>query len=300
MTKDKMRVLLLGGAGMLGRAVLRRLAQDTVLTASFRGPAPSGLPTGVTAAEHVDLRQAGTVDALLERAAPDAVVNAAGLIKQRAEAADPVATIEMNALLPHRLAALCRARGTRLIHISTDCVFTGERDDLRGPHGYRETDPTCATDLYGRSKLLGEVSGPGALTLRMSLVGPEGSTRNGLLAWFLDARGEVRGYANALFTGLATPVAASLIARILQEQPELDGIWHAAAPPVSKLELLHLIRDAAGLSTRIKPVDEPFCDRRLDGSALAARIGWQAPDWRNMVAAMLADEETRDMGEDSP
>jgi dTDP-4-dehydrorhamnose reductase len=293
-----MRVLLLGGAGMLGRAVLRRLAQDTVLTVSFRGAAPVGLPAGVAAAEHVDLRKTGALEKLLERAEPEAVVNAAGLIKQRAEAADPVAAIEMNALLPHRLRALCRMRGARLIHISTDCVFSGDRGDVRGPQGYREMDPAGPTDLYGRSKLLGEVTGPDAVTLRMSLVGPEDGTRNGLLAWFLAQRDEVQGYANALFTGLATPVAASLIAHILQEQPELEGIWHASAQPVSKLELLRLIRDTARLSTRIMPVEEPFSDRRLDGSALSARIGWQAPDWQNMVTTMLAPDETWGSGGD--
>src|SRR6185503_15884533 len=96
---------------------------------------------------------------------PDAVVNAAGVVKQRGEAAEAIPSIEINALFPHRLAVACGELGAYLIHYSTDCVFSGRTGN------YSESDMPDPVDLYGRSKLLGEVSGPGCLTLRTSMIG---------------------------------------------------------------------------------------------------------------------------------
>ncbi|HYF08775.1 MAG TPA: SDR family oxidoreductase [Acetobacteraceae bacterium] len=282
------RVLVLGAGGMLGTALVRELAQaGVVVIAAARRPL-AGLPAGVTQAAPGDLRDAAALSRLVAEAAPDVVVNAAGLIKQRPEAEDPAAAIETNALLPHRLAALCAARDARLIHVSTDCVFSGSTEGRRGPAGYRETDPPDPTDLYGRSKLLGETTGPHCLTLRMSLIGREAAgTRHGLVEWFLAAPGPVRGYARALFSGLTTPVAARLVLSILRDYPRLHGLWHAAAEPISKLDLLRAMRDRAKPGLGIEAVDGPAIDRRLDGTALHAATGWSAPAWEAMLDELL-------------
>ena len=282
------RVLVLGGSGMLGQVVVRQLIDDGfAVTAATRGViyAPA---EGAAWLAGDDLRDPAATEQLFAKAAPDVVVNCAGLVKQRLEAADPVATIAMNASLPHRLAALCSAAGARLIHIGTDCVFSGAPQGQRGPAGYREADPADPGDLYGRSKLLGEAAGPGSLTLRMSLIGREPhGLRLGLVEWFLAAKPPVQGYSQALFTGLTCPVAARLISLVIREHPDLDGLWHAAADPISKLDLLYALRDRARPNLLIDAAPGPPIDRRLDGTALFQRIGWRAPDWPTMLDELL-------------
>ncbi len=282
-----MRVLVLGAGGMLGSAVVPVLAAaGFAVTAAARRPVP--MPGGAGFLPCGDLRDADAVRRVIEAAVPDTLVNCAGLIKQRAEAEDTIAAIETNALLPHRLAALCTARGVRLLHVGTDCVFSGRPDGQRGAAGYRETDPPDPQDLYGRSKLLGEVTGAGCLTLRMSLIGREpAGSRLGLVEWFLGAEGPVRGFSRALFTGLTTPVAARLIARTLREHPDLQGLWHVAAAPISKLDLLLALRDRARPGLPVTASDTPAIDRRLDGGAFAARTGWSAPGWNAMLDEMF-------------
>lgn len=282
-----MRVLVLGAGGMLGSAVVPALAAaGFAVTAAARRPVP--MPAGAGFLPCGDLRDAEVVRRLVDAVAPDALVNCAGLIKQRAEAEDTIAAIETNALLPHRLAALCTARGVRLLHIGTDCVFSGGPGGQRGEAGYREADPPDPQDLYGRSKLLGEVTGAGCLTLRMSLIGREpAGSHLGLVEWFLAAEGPVRGFSRALFTGLTTHVAARLIAHVLREHPDLQGLWHVAAAPISKLDLLLALRDRARPGLPVTASDTPAIDRRLDGSAFAARTGWSAPGWNAMLDEML-------------
>ena len=282
-----MRVLVLGAGGMLGSAVVPALAaQGFQVAAAARRPV--AVPLGAAFLPCGDLRDAGALRRVVDDAAPDAVVNCAGLVKQRPEAEDAIAAIETNALLPHRLGALCAARGARLLHIGTDCVFSGAPGGSRGAAGYREGDPPDPPDVYGRSKLLGEVTGAGCLTLRMSLIGREaGGARFGLVEWFLGAEGPLRGFSRALFTGLTTPVAARLIARVLRDHADLHGLWHVAADPISKLGLLCAMRDRARPGLAILATDTPVIDRRLDGSAFAAATGWAAPGWDTMLDELL-------------
>ena len=211
---------------------------------------------------------------------PEAVVNAVGIIKQRRDADEAILSIEVNALLPHRLALLCRRAGARLIQLSTDCVFSGERGR------YREDDLSDARDLYGLSKRLGEVTGPGCLTLRTSIIGPELSRKTGLLEWFLAQRGTVNGYTRAIFSGFTTLEMARILERLLESPPALEGLYHVASRPISKFDLLVAIRDALGLKTGIAPYSDFRCDRSLDGSRFAAASGYVAPTWPQMAAEL--------------
>jgi dTDP-4-dehydrorhamnose reductase len=189
-----------------------------------------------------------------------------------------------NSVLPHRIAAACAKSGTRLIHLSTDCVFSGHK----GP--YAETDPTNPEDLYGRSKLLGEVSYPGCLTIRSSIVGRELRGRSSLIEWFLSQRGKrVTGYAGALYTGMTTIVMADLIGRLATDHPQLHGIWHVASTPISKYDLLALVNRHFGLGIELVRDEKFVTDRRLDGSQFGARTGFSAPNWDTMIAQMRAD-----------
>jgi len=224
------------------------------------------------------------VDRAVDRVKPDAVVNCIGIVKQSAAAKDPIPSIRVNALFPHLLARVCAVHGARLIHVSTDCVFSGRKGS------YREEDPSDAEDLYGRTKFLGEVSGEGCVTIRTSMIGRELISSHGLVEWFLAQRGKsVRGYRRAVFSGFTTSALSQVIGDIVIPRPELHGVWHVASKPISKFDLLSLIKDVYHLTTTIEPDDEVVCDRNLDGERFRQGTGFVPPTWQAMIEEMYHD-----------
>lgn len=245
--------------------------------------------TGVSAINSLDIDRAFTI------AQPDVVVNCIGIVKQDKSAKDPIASIGVNSLLPHQVAQRCRESGTRLIHLSTDCVFSGRKGN------YSERDAPDSQDLYGRSKLLGEVDDEGSLTIRTSMIGRELTGSHGLLEWFLSQQGQrVRGFKRAIFSGFTTPVLADLIARIINDQPHLSGIWHVSSDAISKFDLLTLVKKTYGLAIEIEPDEDFVCDRSLDSSRFRAATGIRPPAWPEMIENMRVDptpyEEIRTAG----
>jgi dTDP-4-dehydrorhamnose reductase len=231
----------------------------------------------------VDISDLNQIVRAFAIARPDVVVNCIGVVKQLAAAKDPLASISINSLLPHQLAGLCAATGARLIHLSTDCVFSGRKGM------YTEADQSDAEDLYGRSKFLGEVGGPGCLTLRTSIIGRELERGSGLLEWF--ARTEerrVNGFVRAIFSGVTTTELARFVARALREHQELAGLWHLAADPIDKFDLLLRLRAVLGIERAIVPVDEPVINRALDASRLERATGYRPPDWDTMLGELAA------------
>ena len=286
MEERQSRLLVLGASGMLGNAVLRWFAREPGyrVFGSLRSTATAArlhaLCPQVELLTGCDVENSDSMLRLSARVRPQLVINCVGLVKQLAEVDDPLAAIPLNALLPHRLAAHCAAAGARLIHISTDCVFAGTRG------AYREQDVPDAADLYGRSKLLGEVDAPHALTLRTSIIGHELSSQHGLVAWFLSQQGQVRGYRRALFSGLPTVELARVIQQHVLPHPELHGLYHVASAPISKHELLGLVAAAYGRDTGIVPDDALVIDRSLNADRFAAATGYRAPEWPELVRRM--------------
>jgi dTDP-4-dehydrorhamnose reductase len=280
------RLLVLGGTGMLGHEVVRSLTDRFAVHASVRDVGKAerfGLPATL---HPLDAGQPA-LDELLEMVKPFAVVNCIGLIKQREEAADPTAAIEVNSLFPHLLADAVAKADARLIQISTDCVFSGQ---LEAPAAYTEADTPDPVDLYGRSKLLGEVADGGALTVRTSIIGWELEHRLGLLEWFAaQSDSAVDGYSNARFSGLTTRALAEVIAQVILEHRNLEGLYHVAAEPISKLELLEALRDALGMSCEIRPVEEPRINRALDASRFREDTGIAVPSWSSMLDSYLRE-----------
>jgi dTDP-4-dehydrorhamnose reductase len=285
-------VLVLGATGMLGHKLIQRLAargfpvSGTMRSSSIPDTSAARLALGAAQQilPNVDVLQDGALQAAIEAANPDVVINAVGVIKQLDLAKDAVTSIATNALLPHRAAAICKKRGARLIQFSTDCVFAGRK----GP--FAENSPTDAEDLYGRSKLLGEVSGPGCLTIRSSIVGRELRGRSSLVEWFLSQRGgQAKGFAGALYTGLTTNVMSDLVGKLITKHPEVDGVWHVASEPISKYELLQMVNTHYELGVTLERDEKFFCDRRLDGSNFAKRTGFSAPGWDTMIRQMRDD-----------
>lgn len=281
-----MRVLIMGGNGMLGHQLCRRLPERMNVWATFREgvEAFDGLPqermiTGVS------VQDLSRVQNVLDTVKPDAVVNAVGIVKQRDEARQAVPSIQVNALFPHELADLCVERGIRVIQISTDCVFSGFRGN------YSEIDVPDPVDLYGRTKLLGELNRPGCLTLRTSIIGWQLDTFSSLLSWFaLQRHKHIKGYRKAIYSGFSTTVLAQLIGDILQTRPDLHGMYQVASEPISKYDLLVKLRDILGWSDIIiDPDDQFFCDRSLSGTRFSTATGWRPPTWEAMLQGLAAE-----------
>jgi dTDP-4-dehydrorhamnose reductase len=289
-----MRILILGGDGMLGHQLLRHFSGRHDVRVTLRlGPEVYnryGCFDREKAFFGVDARREDSISHVLEQFRPDAVVNAIGIVKQRLEAKEVIPSLEINSLLPHRLALLCRTIGARLIHFSTDCVFSGRRGN------YRETDQPDAEDLYGRTKLLGEVAESHCLTLRTSMIGPELSRKTGLLEWFLSQRGKtVKGFTKAIFSGFPTSELAHIVELVLMKVPAIHGLYHVAAEPISKYDLLSLVRDRFGLPITIERDTAFECDRSLDASRFHRDTGYKPPAWDAMIDDMVSHMRERNI-----
>lgn len=289
-----MKVLVIGVSGMLGNAVFRVLSQDATydVWGTLRNNAVLRHFPASTHARligGVDVLDPDNLLATFGRIRPDVVINCVGLIKQLADAKDPLSALPINAMLPHRLARLCALAGARLIHVSTDCVFSGRKG------GYLETDPSDAEDLYGKSKYIGEVHDqPHAITLRTSIIGHELNSSHALVDWFLSQQGPVRGFSKAVFSGLPTVELARVMKDFVIPHPQLNGLYHVAADPIAKFDLLHLVAAQYGKAIEIRPDDALVIDRSLDGSRFRDASGYVAPSWPALIRQMHEQRDWRD------
>jgi len=276
-----MRILILGGDGMLGHRLFKYLRPRHDVRVTLHQP--------LSTYRHFDLFDAGNayagldviqIEHLMEVLAdfhPQAVVNATGIIKQRAASTESIPSLEINSLFPHRLAILCKMIGARLIHLSTDCVFSGKKGN------YSEADVSDAEDLYGRSKYLGEVSDSHCLTFRTSMIGRELSRKQSLLEWFLAQRETIKGFRGAIFTGFTTPELSRIIERMIVDYPGAAGLYHVSSDPISKYDLLMLVKKKLTIDVEIVPDDSYRCDRSLDSSRFRREFKYNPPAWELMI-----------------
>lgn len=281
-----MKVLILGVTGMLGSAVFRRLDRD--IRYDVRGTMRSG--AGMKYFEggqqgrliaNIDVLNSDELIDLFVKEQPKVVINCVGLIKQFSSAKDPLATLPINSLLPHRLLKLCELSNSRLIQISTDCVFSGVKGS------YVESDLSDAEDLYGKSKFIGEVVGSkSAVTLRTSIIGRELSSANSLIDWFLSQQGPVKGYSKAIFSGLPTNELANVISDFVLPRDDLYGLYHVSANPIDKFSLLELVAKEYGKNIALTADDSLKIDRSLDSTRFRSEVGYNPPSWKALVASM--------------
>jgi dTDP-4-dehydrorhamnose reductase len=281
-----MNVLVLGASGMIGRTMFRVLAQRQgwVVTGAVRSRQYQGAAPGPVLAGN-DLCNPDHLFRLFMQARPEVVVNCAGLTKHLPEGNQLLPALTMNAMLPHRLAELCAIADARLIHVSTDCVFSGAVGN------YRESDVPDAADVYGRTKALGEVTGERVLTLRTSTIGHEYGTAYGLLEWFLSQQ-ECKGFRHAIFSGLPSVEFARLVRDVVIPNPTLSGLFHIAAAPIDKLSLLRLIASVYRKSTHIAEDDIFQIDRSLNSERFAQATGYRAAAWPELIEAMYKDYQS--------
>ncbi len=282
-----MDILVLGAYGMLGHRLLLDLQdRNSVVGAArrkkfWKAPIMDELDQ-VHIHTGIDAFDFSSIESLIQKERPECVINCIGIVKQLDAARDPVTSITINSLLPHKLSAMCQKMGIRLVHFSTDCVFSGRKGN------YSQNDIPDPVDLYGRSKLLGEVGGENVITIRSSLIGREMDSRNGLIEWFLSNRGgSVKGFKKAIFSGFPTTEMSNIVSSIISDNRHLSGVWQVAAEPISKYDLLCKVKSKANIDIKIVPDDMVVCDRSLDGSAFNKMSGYVPPNWDSMIDKMI-------------
>lgn len=292
MEYNNIKILVLGASGMLGHKIFQKLSLKFRVIGTIRdNELMNDVFFSLNVIRNIHADDFSSIQKLIENNDPDVIVNCIGIIKQLPESYNSLKTITINSLFPHYLAQICLDRNIRLIHYSTDCVFSG-KEGL-----YQETDNPDPVDLYGRSKLLGEVTGPGCLTLRTSLLGRELSGYHSLLEWLLSQDGkEIHGYTSAIFSGLTTIAHARILQEIILNKPELSGLYHVSSTPITKYDLLRYLILKYNLNINIIPDDSVICNRSLDGSRFIQETRISIPTWDEMIDQLYNDKTPYNTG----
>lgn len=287
---QKPRVLILGGSGMLGHKIWFNFKNTFDTYVTLRQPFEEYTPLNIFEAQksfaNVDVKDREKLETLIADLKPDVIINCIGIVKQLPSSKDPILSIKINSLLPHELEKICKLYNSKLIHISTDCIFEG------GKGNYSEEEPSRVDDLYGITKLLGEVNAPPTLTLRTSIIGRELSRHAGLLEWFLSRRPKekIQGYQNAIFSGFTTTVLAKTLSWIIQNHIHLTGIYHLSSYPISKYELLKKLQKAFKMDIELIPFEDYYCDRSLNANHFNKETGFIPPSWDEMIAGLKEED----------
>jgi dTDP-4-dehydrorhamnose reductase len=273
---------------MLGHKLMQVLSKEHTVTGTIRGNASElanhPVFSGFNIIGNIKADNIAGIRNSIEKINPDVVINCIGIVKQLPAAQDPLQSIAVNALFPHQLVKICRQSTTRLIHFSTDCVFSGNRGN------YCETDPSDADDLYGKTKFLGEVDYPKCLTIRTSIIGRELETKHGLIEWFLSQEGKtVSGYKKAVFSGMTTLALSEIIAEILADHPRLSGVYQVASKPISKYDLLNMVKKTYGMKIKIDPDESIINNRSLNPEKFKKETNIKIPSWKYMIEEMYRD-----------
>jgi len=281
----KTKILIIGVTGMLGNALFTQLSgrKNFIVYGTVRNKTEIKLleeryQKNVVA--DIDINNTDSLIEVFGKIKPDIVLNCVGLIKQVMNENDTVNALLINALLPHRLASLCKAINARLIHFSTDCVFSGRLGN------YCEADPSDAEDVYGKTKFLGELLYDHTVTLRTSIIGHGLESHVSLVDWFLGAKGKIEGYRNVIYSGLTTVEFANIVAEYVIPNDKLKGLYHVSAEPISKYDLLSLIGQIYGKKITINPSDREVSDRSLNSERFREATGYKPPTWPKLVRNM--------------
>lgn len=286
MNLKKNNVLILGATGMLGSTLIKYLSKDETLNvygtardkkkSSFLSPSIQGKLFYIS----LNCQNLEDLGKIIAQIKPGYVINCLGIIKQSPLAERRKVAIELNSLLPHLIAECASRHKARLIHFSTDCIFSGSRG------GYLESDKSDAFDIYGKSKFLGEVDYGNHLTIRTSIIGHEIGSALSLLDWFLSQTNEVNGYARAIYSGVTTLELAKIIKNYIFTNDNLHGLYHISSRAISKFELLSLINKIYKKNIQINPDNNFVIDRSLDSSYFQKKSGYKPIDWNVQISEL--------------
>ena len=289
------KILILGAGGMLGHKLCQDLPKlgysvtGTIRRTKSYYDQYKYIFKEVDLIDKLEITDNVNLNKIVDNFQPDAIVNCIGIIKQCNDANDKGLCHGINVDLPHKLSEISKNSYIKLIHISTDCIFSGNKGN------YTEEDESDVDDLYGRSKFLGEVQHENAITLRTSLIGPELFTQRGLFEWFISQKKQVHGYKNAIFSGFTTIEFARIIHKILEMNPFKGGLYHVASKPINKNDLLMLIKKYMEHSINIIGVDKPYIDRSLNSDRFYQDFDYTAPEWEDMISELMITLESRNI-----
>jgi dTDP-4-dehydrorhamnose reductase len=285
---SRMKILVLGASGLLGHTVFRILGETSqwsvsgaVRDATTRELFPRALSERIVLCG--DLQDQSELARTIAGVEPDVVINCLSVPKGELREDNLRGVISGLSVLPHRIALACAESGTRLVHFSSDGVFSGAKGD------YSESDPPDSTDVYGIAKFLGEVRDPHAISIRTSMIGHELRSAHGLLEWFLSQQTSCSCFTRAVFSGLPTTELARIIRDVVLTKPELSGVYHVAARPISKFDLLQLVAEVYGKTIRMDPDDRVVIDRSLNADRFRTATGYEPPTWPELIETMHAD-----------
>jgi len=269
------KIMVLGSVGMLGHMVyhyLKSLNKYNMVDASF----PVKLHEG---SKLLNVTQAEELERYITAEKPDVILNCIGILL-KGSGTDPSNAIYLNGYFPHQLAKILRKSGGRLIHMSTDCVFSGEKG------GYTENDFRDADDTYGRSKAIGEVINDIDITLRTSIIGPElKQNGEGLFHWFMKQQGEINGFTKMIWGGVTTLELAKVIDAAIEQ--EITGLIHITnGIPVSKFEMISLFKEIWNKNDiTIHSVEGKSADKSL--KSLRTDFHYSVPTYRVMFGELF-------------
>lgn len=267
---------------MLGHKLAQVLSESMQVYVTTRRPLQFPLDARVISG--IDIEDESLIKGVIKSTEADVVINAVGIVKQLPDSADIVKSLKVNSIFPHLLSRICIGEGKRFITVSTDCVFKGDRGN------YKEEDEPDAQDVYGISKRLGEVAAEGCLTIRTSIIGREISSSKGLIEWFLRQKGgRIKGYKKAIFSGFPTITFSKIIKWLIEEYPELSGLFHISSQPISKYHLLCMLKDKLNLDVEIEPCEAIQVDRSLNSTKFCRLTGFNPKSWDEMLDEMVED-----------
>ncbi len=287
-----MKILILGGNGMIGHKMYQVLSQDfpdtwVILRQKIGDLAAKGVFNQQKVIDKVDLSDLRKLSSILDDLNPDVIINAAGITIRRGINNKISYSILVNSVLPHFLDEWISGKDAkRLIHFSTDCVFSGKSGS------YTDEAEPDATDYYGKTKALGEVKTTQTLTLRGSMIGRELENHTELLEWFLAQKGKtIKGFSNVIYSGITTVRMAKLVKMILHQFPLLSGVYNVSSVPISKYDLLLLFRKTFELDVEIEK-DESYSSRKdLISENFFQEIGISSPQWTDLITELKADSQ---------
>lgn len=280
-----MKILILGGDGMLGHQLLNSFKEKFEVKVTLRQDICEyekyKIFTNENSYFNIDVLEFNKLSNVIESYKPNVLINAVGIVKQRKDAKEIIPSLEINALLPHKLSIECSKYNTRLIHISTDCIFSGKTGN------YDDKSFADADDIYGRTKFLGEIFSENCLTLRTSIIGKELSRHASLLDWFLLQKGPIKGFKNAIFSGFTTIELARVIELMITKFPNESGVYNVSSDPISKFDLLSLVSQLLNHNIEIIPDEEFLCNRSLSSERFRNKFNYKPPSWHSMISELI-------------
>ena len=270
----KKKVLVLGSTGMLGHIVVNYLSQFEqydVIDISYRNKLRENTII-------LDVTNKDLLEKTILNLKPNFIVNCIGVLIGGANS-NIANAIYVNAYLPHLLKNIAEHIDAKLVHISTDCVFSGEKG------GYIETDERDGKDTYAKTKMLGEIVDDTNVTLRTSIIGPELKTAGeGLFHWFMMQNGTINGFTKAVWSGVTTLELAKAVKWVIER--DIRGLYHVTNnTPINKFELLTLFKKYTKKEIVIeavdgKEVDKSFIDTRKE-------MDYKVPEYEVMIKEMV-------------